>query len=100
VVAIAGFVLPLILGFALGYWAFGLSLLVSLFIGGTLTATSIGITVRVLSDLKRQQAPEGQIVLGAAVLDDVFPLLCPVLELKWAPGWMPEMVISQSGVVE
>ncbi len=71
VVATAGFVLPLILGFALGYWLFGLSLLVSLFIGGTLTATSIGITVRVLSDLKRQQAPEGQIVLGAAVLDDV-----------------------------
>jgi len=71
VVAIVGFVLPLVLGFALGYWVFGLSLLISLFIGGTLTATSIGITVRVLSDLKRQQAPEGQIVLGAAVLDDV-----------------------------
>ena len=71
VVAMVGFVLPLILGFALGYWLFDLSLLVSLFIGGTLTATSIGITVRVLSDLKRQQAPEGQIVLGAAVLDDV-----------------------------
>ncbi len=32
--------------------------------------------------------------------ETVFPLLCPVLELKWAPGWMPEMVISQSGVVE
>jgi len=71
VVAIAGFVLPLLFGFALGYWVFDLSLLVSLFIGGTLTATSIGITVRVLTDLKRQQAPEGQIVLGAAVLDDV-----------------------------
>jgi Kef-type K+ transport system membrane component KefB len=71
VVAMAGIALPLLLGFALGYWVFGLSLLVSLFIGSTLTATSIGITVRVLSDLKRQQAPEGQIVLGAAVLDDV-----------------------------
>jgi Kef-type K+ transport system membrane component KefB len=71
VVAMAGFVSPLALGFALGYWVFGLSFLVSLFIGGTLTATSIGITVRVLADLRRQQAPEGQIVLGAAVLDDV-----------------------------
>lgn len=71
VVAIAGFVLPLVFGFALSYWLFELSLLVSLFIGGTLTATSIGITVRVLRDLKRQQSPEGQIVLGAAVLDDV-----------------------------
>lgn len=71
VVATIGFVLPLVLGFTLGYWVFDLSMLVSLFIGGTLTATSIGITVRILSDLKRQQSPEGQIVLGAAVLDDV-----------------------------
>ncbi|HKJ70845.1 MAG TPA: cation:proton antiporter, partial [Gammaproteobacteria bacterium] len=46
VVALAGFVLPLLFGFALGYWVFDLSLLISLFIGGTLTATSIGITVR------------------------------------------------------
>ena len=30
----------------------------------------------------------------------VFPLLCPVLEVEWAPGWMPEMVISKSGVCE
>lgn len=44
VVALSGFALPLALGFALAYPVFGLSLLVSLFIGGTLTATSIGIT--------------------------------------------------------
>lgn len=81
VVAIAGFVLPLVLGFTLGYWVFGLSVLVSLFIGGTLTATSIGITVRVLSDLKRQQTSEGQIVLGAAVLDDVLGVV--LLALLW-----------------
>ena len=86
VVAIAGFVLPLILGFALGYWVFGLSLLVSLFIGGTLTATSIGITVRVLSDLKRQQAPEGQIVLGAAVLDDVMGVMLLALLYEFSIG--------------
>ena len=30
----------------------------------------------------------------------VFPLLCPVLEVEWVPDWMPEMVISQSGVCE
>jgi Kef-type K+ transport system membrane component KefB len=86
IVAIAGFVLPLILGFALGYWVFGLSLLVSLFIGGTLTATSIGITVRVLSDLKRQQAPEGQIVLGAAVLDDVMGVVLLALLYEFSIG--------------
>jgi len=85
-VAMAGFVLPLVLGFALGYWVFGLSLLVSLFIGGTLTATSIGITVRVLSDLKRQQAPEGQIVLGAAVLDDVLGVVLLALLYEFSIG--------------
>ena len=71
VVALAGFILPFVFGFGLAYWLFELPLLVSLFIGGTLTATSIGITVRVLSDLKRQHSKEGQVVLGAAVLDDV-----------------------------
>ena len=86
VVAMAGFVLPLALGFALGYWVFGLSLLVSLFIGGTLTATSIGITVRVLTDLKRQQAPEGQIVLGAAVLDDVLGVVLLALLYEFSTG--------------
>jgi len=86
VVAIAGFVLPLVLGFALSFWIFGLSLLVSLFIGGTLTATSIGITVRVLSDLKRQQAPEGQIVLGAAVLDDVLGVVLLALLYEFSIG--------------
>lgn len=69
--AVGGFVFPFALGYAASAHLFGLPLLVSLFIGGTLTATSIGITVRVLADLGRQQAREGQIVLGAAVLDDV-----------------------------
>jgi Na+:H+ antiporter len=86
VVAMAGFVLPLVLGFALGYWGFGLSLLVALFIGGTLTATSIGITVRVLSDLNRQQAPEGQIVLGAAVLDDMLGVVLLALLYEFSIG--------------
>ncbi len=86
VVALLGFVLPLALGFALGYWVFKLPLLVSLFIGGTLTATSIGITVRVLSDLKRQHAPEGQIVLGAAVLDDVMGVVLLALLYEFSLG--------------
>lgn len=72
VVALSGFILPMLLGFIAAYWYFELSLLVSLFIGGTITATSIGITVRVLNDIHCQQAHEGQVVLGAAVLDDIF----------------------------
>jgi Na+:H+ antiporter len=86
VVAVTGFVLPLLLGFALSHWVFGLDMLVSLFIGGTLTATSIGITVRVLSDLKRQQAPEGQIVLGAAVLDDMLGVVLLAILYEFSVG--------------
>lgn len=71
IVAVAGFVMPFVLGASCSYWLFDLSILVSLFIGGTLTATSIGITIRILSDLDRHRELEGQIVLGAAVIDDL-----------------------------
>ena len=71
IVALSGFVLPFLLGGGASYYLFDLSVLVSLFIGGTLTATSIGITIRILSDLGRHRAYEGQIVLGAAVIDDL-----------------------------
>ena len=70
-VAMGGFVAPLLVGYAVSHYLFGQSQLVSLFVGGTLTATSIGITVRVLVDVHRQNSPEGQITLGAAVLDDL-----------------------------
>lgn len=85
-VATIGFVAPFFLGFAVAYWVFGLSLLVALFIGGTLTATSIGITVRVLADLGRQGSREGQIVLGAAVLDDVFGVILLAVLYEFSIG--------------
>jgi Kef-type K+ transport system membrane component KefB len=53
----------------------GLNNLVSIVCGATLTATSVGITARVLSDLHRLQEPESQIILGAAVIDDVIGLV-------------------------
>ncbi len=86
VVALGGFGLPFLLGFSVGHWAFGLSLLTSLFIGGTLTATSIGITARVLTDLKRHHAPEGQIILGAAILDDVMGVVLLALLYEFSIG--------------
>ena len=75
VVAIGGFVLPFILCFSLSFYWFELEVLVSLFVAGTMTATSIGITMRSLSDLGRHNSVEGQIVLGAAVLDDILGVL-------------------------
>ena len=75
VVALAGFIVPFLLGFGLCYYTFAQPMLVSLFVGGTLTATSIGVTVRILADLGRQRSREGQIVLGAAVVDDVLGVI-------------------------
>lgn len=71
IVAISGFVLPFLLGSGAAYYLFDLSIMVSLFIGGTLTATSIAVTIRILSDMGRHRSYEGQIVLGAAVIDDL-----------------------------
>ncbi|WP_448587339.1 cation:proton antiporter [Thermocrinis sp.] len=75
VVAIAGAGAPMILGFLFSYYLLDLPFLTSLFIGGTLTATSIGITVRVLEDLGKLKERFAQIVLGAAVLDDIFGVI-------------------------
>lgn len=76
VVAIVGVVAPLGLGFAAGalllpehHWA------VHLFLGATLCATSVGITARVLQDLRKEKTHAAQVILGAAVIDDVLGLI-------------------------
>jgi Kef-type K+ transport system membrane component KefB len=73
-VALVGVVVPFSLGYAASR-ALGLSPLADLVMGATLAATSVGITARVLSDLGRLQDPESQVVLGAAVIDDVIALI-------------------------
>lgn len=76
-VAVIGVVLPLLLGTYLAGPLLlpGLSSEAYLFLGATLTATSVGITARVFQDLGKLQTPEAKIVLGAAVLDDVLGLI-------------------------
>lgn len=73
-VALVGVVVPFALGYGVAH-ALGLAPLVGLVMGAALTATSVGITARVLSDLGRLQDPESQVVLGAAVIDDVVGLI-------------------------
>jgi Kef-type K+ transport system membrane component KefB len=77
-VAIGGVILPFSLGAGvtvlLGY-ADGFKDPVALFMGAIMTATSVGITARVLSDLNRTGSPEGVTIIGAAVVDDVLGIL-------------------------
>ena len=75
IVAVTGFIVPFVTCFALSHYWFELDQIVSLLIAGTMTATSIGITMRTLSDLGRGQSREGRIILGAAVLDDIMGVL-------------------------
>ncbi|MBT3445739.1 cation:proton antiporter [bacterium] len=82
-VAILGVVVPFFLGFYsvyllgdLGFISSESSLfLTALTIGATLTATSVGITARVLSELNKLKAIESKVILGAAVIDDVIGLI-------------------------
>jgi Kef-type K+ transport system membrane component KefB len=75
-VATLGVIAPFGLGWAVGAWLLpSQGPYVHAFLGATLTATSIGITARVLKDLGRSQSSEARIILGAAVLDDVLGLV-------------------------
>jgi Kef-type K+ transport system membrane component KefB len=76
IVAALGVVTPWLLGYLVGVVMLpDHSPYVYLFLGATLTATSVGITARVLRDLGRSQTPEARIILGAAVIDDVLGLV-------------------------
>jgi Na+:H+ antiporter len=75
-VAVIGVIVPFVLGWGVGAWLLPQeSGYVHAFLGATLTATSVGITARVLQDLERSQTGESRIILGAAVIDDVLGLV-------------------------
>jgi Kef-type K+ transport system membrane component KefB len=75
-VATLGVVAPFALGWGVGAWLLPqASLYVHMFLGATLTATSVGITARVFKDLGRSQTAEARVILGAAVIDDVLGLV-------------------------
>lgn len=83
IVAVVGVIVPLFA--TLGAWKIGLvedrlpsgmaSYIVPLFVGAAMTATSVGITARILSDVNKLKTGTGQLILNAAVIDDVLGLL-------------------------
>ncbi len=75
IVACVGVALPFAMGTAGLMTLFGVPAIPAIFAGAALTATSIGITARVLSELQRLSSKEGQIIIGAAVLDDVLGII-------------------------
>ena len=104
-VAILGITISFILGYGvsllfgkMGYWSN--IRLTHIFIGAALTATSIGITAGVLSDLGKLRSKEARIILGAAALDDVGALimLSGVTVLYLTGTLRPQAILAETGV--
>lgn len=74
-VAVVGVVLPFVFGYLFWHMYEGGASLVAIFVGATLTATSVGITARVLEDIGKIHTAEARIIIGAAVIDDILGLL-------------------------
>jgi Kef-type K+ transport system membrane component KefB len=70
-----GVILPFALGYALMQVTGRFSLGESLFVATALTATSVGITARVLADLRALGTVVANVILGAAVFDDILGML-------------------------
>jgi len=82
-VATIGVVMPFALGYGLAV-VLNMTPLQAVFIGATLTATSIAVSARTLDDLGRLKSMEGNIILGAAVLDDLLGLVILAAIMKLA----------------
>jgi Na+:H+ antiporter len=99
-VATVGVVLPFLLGYL--YWRYAPHAMsggdvrtAAIFLGATLTATSVGITARVLADLGRMSTTAARIIIGAAIIDDVLGLVI----LSVVSGVASGETVSPAGVV-
>ncbi|WP_449416895.1 cation:proton antiporter [Phormidium nigroviride] len=75
IVAFVGVAVPFAAGTVGLMTLFGVPAIPAIFAGAALTATSIGITSKVLSELGKLTSKEGQIIVGAAVIDDVLGII-------------------------
>ena len=85
-VAVAGVALPFALGTAGLMGLFHVEVIPAVFAGASMTATSIGITASVFGELRMLRSREGQIVIGAAVLDDILGIVILAVVVSLAGG--------------
>jgi len=85
-VAVAGVALPFALGTIGLMGLFHVEVIPAVFAGASMTATSIGITASVFGELKMLRSREGQIVIGAAVLDDILGIVILAVVVSLAGG--------------
>jgi Na+:H+ antiporter len=94
VIAVVGVVLPFVFGYA-ALATMGIGGVAAIVCAAALTATSIGISTRVLAELGFLQTREGRVVLGAAVLDDIIGLVILSVIASFAAG----VAITTTGIV-
>jgi len=73
IIGATGVIVPLVLGYGISIF-FGIDWMVAMVIGATLSATSIAAAVTILGELGKEKTKEGNILVNAAVLDDVLGL--------------------------
>jgi Kef-type K+ transport system membrane component KefB len=96
-VAVAGVIVPFLLGYAFVAMVLGDPTIEAIFIGTAMVATSVGITARVLADLGQIRSDEARIILGAAVIDDVLGMI--VLAVVSALGEGDTVSFGQIGLI-
>jgi len=84
-VAVAGVVAPFVLGFVYMKWL-GDATSESIFVGAAMVATSVGITARVLGDLRVLATRTAKIIMGAAVFDDILGMVLLAVVAGLASG--------------
>ncbi len=95
-VAVLGIAFPLALGFGFGLWQ-GQENVSALFVGTALVATSVGITAKVLQEMGVLDARFAQVILGAAVIDDILGLT--LLAVVSGLGAGESMSAAQVGLI-
>ena len=73
--ALLGVILPFVAGFALIIAVGGYDMNAAMFMGAAMVATSVGITARIIKDMKLMDAKESRIIIAAAVIDDVLGMI-------------------------
>lgn len=96
IIAVAGIVLPLVLG-TLGAYIFFHNFWENIFVGVILTATSVSITVETLKELGKLNTRSGINILGAAVIDDILGLI--LISIVLAAAQTSGSASGTSGVV-
>lgn len=98
IVAVLGVILPFVLGWAVMMLA-GVSRIEAIFVGAALVATSVGITAQVLASKGLLQERASQIILAAAVIDDILGLLVLALVSSMAERHINLAALATTGLI-